>query len=113
MPNDPVAPLAPNDTNAPTTPHDAVDAHGEQPVPVAPAAASSAPVANDGAAGGNPAGPAPELVTLAQYVEEQRIPLARTRHLLAVHAELKFTLASEATAEEFAALFDATDKARV
>lgn len=108
MPNDPVAPLAPNDTNAPTTPHDALDAHGEQPAPVAPGVA---PVANDGAAAASPAGP--ELVTLGQYVEEHRIPLARTRHLLAVHAELKLTLASEGTAEEFAALFDATDKARV
>ena len=113
MPNDTVAPSAPNDAGAPTPPHDAVDARVEQPAPVAPVVAPIAPVANDGAAGANPAGPEPELVTLAQHVEEHRIPLARTRHLLAVHPELQLTLASERTAEEFAALFEATDKARV
>lgn len=52
----------------------------------------------------------PEVITLAQFADEQGIPLAQLRHMAAVQ---KLTMQSTATAKDFAALLDATTKARV
>lgn len=57
-----------------------------------------------------PAAPAPAELTLAAWLDEKRIPSAHGRRLMQLH---KLNDASTATAEKFAALYDATRKARV
>jgi hypothetical protein len=51
--------------------------------------------------------------TLEQWCIEHRVPHAHRQHLLHHHQQRKLTLSTKATPEEFAALLDATFKARL